>query len=86
MVTLSVDTVDADAYMNESIYNNGQLVGRITSGASSHTFGKCLSMAYLDIDHSAVGTELEVAVLEKRIPAVVIEDSPYDPDGNRSRC
>jgi dimethylglycine dehydrogenase len=85
MVTLSVDTIDADAYMNEAIYKDGKLVGRITSGASSQRFGKCLSMAYLDIDHATLGTELEVAVLERRLPARVIEDSPYDPTNERMK-
>jgi len=85
MVTLMVETVDADAYMNEAIYRDGKLVGRITSGASSHTLGKCLSMAYIDIDHATVGTELEVAVLERRLPATIIEDSPYDPTNERMR-
>jgi dimethylglycine dehydrogenase len=85
LVTLQVDTVDADAFMNEAVYRDGRLVGRITSGATSHNFGKCLSMAYLEAGHAAPGTVLEVAVLERRLPAVVIADSPYDPENARLR-
>jgi dimethylglycine dehydrogenase len=85
MVTLQVETVDADAFMNEAVYRNGSLVGRVTSGATSHHVGKCLSMAYLDSDHAAVGTELEIQLLDNRCPAVVIEDSPYDPGNQRPR-
>ena len=85
MVTLQVETVDADAWMNEAVYCDGKLVGRITSGATSHNVGQCLSMAYVQIDCAAPGTKLEVQVLERRLPARVIADSPYDPDNQRPR-
>lgn len=85
MVTLQVETVDADAFMNEAVYRNGDLVGRVTSGATSHHVGQCLSMAYLDIDHCDVGTELEVKLLDAVCPARVIADSPYDPGNQRPR-
>jgi len=85
MVTLKVETVDADAWMNESVFCDGELVGRITSGATSHHIGNCLSMAYVNIDQTQVGTALEVQVLERRVPATVIADSPYDPENERLR-
>ena len=85
MVTLQVETVDADAFMNEAVYSNGSLVGRVTSGATSHHVGQCLSMAYVDIDHADVGTELEIQLLDNRCPAKVIADSPYDPGNQRPR-
>ena len=85
MVTLKVETVDADAYMNEGVYSNGSLVGRVTSGAHSHHFGHCLSMAYLEIDNSAEGSELEIPMLGERRKATVIADSPYDPGNQRPR-
>ena len=85
IVTLKVETVDADAWMNESVFCDGRLVGRITSGATSHHIGNCLSMAYVNIDQAKVGTALEVQVLERRVPATVIADSPYDPENQRLR-
>ncbi len=85
LVTLRVETVDADAFMNEAVYREGKLVGRVTSGATSHSFGACLSMAYLDTDNAAVGTELEIPLLGERRAATVIEDSPYDPTNERPR-
>ncbi len=85
MVTLKVETVDADAYSNEGVYRDGQLVGRVTSGASSHTLGHCISMAYLDIDHAQEGTELEIPLLGTTRKATVIADSPYDPANERPR-
>lgn len=85
MVTLQVETVDADAYMNEAVYSNGTTVGRVTSGATSHHIGQCLSMAYLNVDHAEIGTELEIQLLDNRCRAVVIADSPYDPGNQRPR-
>ncbi|MDH3667511.1 MAG: FAD-dependent oxidoreductase [Paracoccaceae bacterium] len=85
MATLQVETVDADAYMNEAVYRDGELIGRVTSGATSHHVGGCLSMAYLDVAHAEPGTALEVAVLERRLPAKVIADQPYDPLNERPR-
>ena len=85
LVTLQVETVDADAYMNEAVYQDGLLVGRVTSGATSHHVGKCLAMAFVAIEQTQPGTKLEVQVLERRCPATVITDSPYDPDNQRPR-
>ena len=64
LVTLQVETVDADAYMNEAVYQDGLLVGRVTSGATSHHVGKCLSMAFIAIEQAQPDTKLEVQVLE----------------------
>ena len=85
MVALQVQAVDADAYMNEAVYHEGKLVGRVTSGATSHTVGGCLSMAYVDAGIAQPGADLEVAVLERRLPAKVIAESPYDPANERPR-
>ena len=85
MVALKVDTVDADAYMNEAVYSDGKLVGRVTAGAYSHGRGHTISMAYLDVEYGAVGTELEIPLLGEPRKATVIEDSPYDPANKRPR-
>ena len=85
MVTLKVETLDADAWMNEGVYRDGRLVGRVTSGGHSHHLGHCISMAYLHADHCRPGTELEIPLLGERRAATVIEDSPYDPANRRPR-
>jgi dimethylglycine dehydrogenase len=85
MVTLAVETVDADAFMNEGVYQGERLVGRVTSGAHSHTYGHCLSMAYLEAPYCDIGTELEIPLLGVRRKARVIADSPYDPGNLKPR-
>ena len=85
LVTLKVETVDADAYMNEGVYRDGNLVGRVTSGAYAHHSGHTISLAYIDVEHSSIGVELEIPLLGQMRKATVIEDSPYDPSNQRPR-
>ena len=42
-------------------------------------------MAYLEVDHSAGGAELEIPILGERRKATVIADSPYDTGNQRPR-
>ena len=46
-------------------------VGAVTSGGFSPTLGHPIAMAYVDAAHTEIGTELEVAVRNKRLPARV---------------
>ncbi len=85
LVTLKVDTTDANAYSNEGVYRGGKLVGRVTSGAHSYHFDHAIAMAYLDIDHCSLDTELEIPILGVRCAARVIADSPYDSKNLRSK-
>ena len=81
LVTLEVlDVSDADARGSEAIYREGQLVGRATSGGYGWRVGKSLALAMIAPDHAAVGTELEISILGKTHKAVVIPDSPFDPE------
>ena len=73
MVTLKVDSKDADAYMNEGVYasGGGPLVGRVTSGACSHTLGHSISMACVGMEHSRPGTALEIPLLDEALRSFV---------------
>ena len=80
LVTLKVDSIDANAYMNEGVYCEEQLVGRVSSGGHSYHFNHGVSMAYLGIEYAEPGTRLEIPILGINRNAVVIADSPYDPE------
>ena len=83
LVTMEVlGVTDADARGSEAIYQAGELVGRVTSGGYGWRVGKSLALAMVRPDLAAVGTELEVAILGERRKAVVIPDSPFDPENN----
>ena len=47
-------------------------VGTVTSGGFSPTLGHPIAMAYVDAAHSSDGTELELEVRGKRLPARVV--------------
>jgi dimethylglycine dehydrogenase len=86
LVTLLIDaSEEAEAMGNESLFSDGMLVGRITSANHAHTLGFNVALAYVSAQHSAVGSELKLRVIDRETSARVIADSPYDPDGARSR-
>ena len=53
------------------VYAGSSKVGRVTSGGFSPTLGHPIAMALVDAAHSADGTELEIDVRGKRLPARV---------------
>ena len=85
LVTLSIDSEDADASGYEPIWNNDKRIGYITSGGYGHTIGKSLAMALVDPAFSQPGTQLNVHIVGKQCQAQVLETSPYDPQGMAMR-
>ena len=86
-VTLEVAAkADCDPLGNEPLYAGGKMIGRSTSGAYAYTLGKSLALAYVDPAHSKPGADMEIEMLGRRYKAVVIPESPYDPDNARIRA
>jgi dimethylglycine dehydrogenase len=86
LVTLEVfDVTDADARGSEPIYRDGTLVGRATSGGYGARCNKSLALAMVGPEHGAVGTDLEITILGTTHRAVIIADSPFDPENNALR-
>lgn len=82
---VAIDSDGASVLAHEGVYRDGELVGRITSGGHSYTFGHDLAFALLPVTLGTPGTELEVPILGVRRAARVIAESPYDPEGTRGR-
>jgi len=79
-VTMEVlGVVDADARGSEAIYNDGEVVGRGTSGGYGWRCEKSLALGLVRVDLAKIGTELEIDILGKKYQAIVIEESPFDP-------
>ncbi len=86
LVTMEVlGVTDADARGSEPIYQGEELVGRVTSGGYGWRVGKSLALSMVRPDLAAPGTELEITILGVRHKAVVIADSPYDPENSALR-
>jgi dimethylglycine dehydrogenase len=86
LATLAIETQGASSLMHEGVYQQGRLVGRVTSGGFAHTLGHDVALALLPLHLGEVGTSLEVPILGEMRKARVIADSPYDPQSLRSRC
>lgn len=57
----------------------GQVVGRITTGSFAPTLNQNLGLAYVPSELAAVGTELDVLIRGKAVPARVVETPFYQP-------
>src|SRR5215467_354823 len=83
-VTLEVIGIaDADARGSEPILSNGRIVGRATNGGYGWRTGKSLALAMVEPRFSELGQELDIVILGKPHRAVVIAESPFDPDNAR---
>ena len=85
LVTLEVDTSDADASGYEPVWSGDELVGFVTSGGYGHTVQRSLAMALINTDNTDPGTPLKVHVVGKECAAKVVDASPYDPTGTAMR-
>jgi len=85
-ITLEIEATDADAMGSEPIFRDGTMVGRTTSGCYGHSVGKSLALGYVNAGNSDIGTGLEIEILGDRLPALVIPESPCDPENEKLRA
>jgi dimethylglycine dehydrogenase len=87
LVTLEVQGVtDADARGSEPVMKNGAMIGRTTSGGYGWRTGKSLALAMVGPEFSHIGGDVDVRILGETRRAIVIPDSPYDPQNKALRC
>ncbi|HZP20637.1 MAG TPA: FAD-dependent oxidoreductase [Bauldia sp.] len=86
-VTLEIhDVTDADARGSEPILAGGELVGRCTSGGYGWRTARSLALGMVRPEFGEPGQELAVVILGKEHRAIVIPESPYDPENARLRA
>ncbi len=56
---------------------NGEVVGKVTSGAPSPTLGKNIGLAYVPTAHSTIGTSLQIIIRNKPTEAVIVKTPFY---------
>jgi aminomethyltransferase len=84
-VGLDIDA-NVDVGHGDCLHIGRAQVGVVTSSMRSPLLGKNIALARVDLAHSAVGTALEVGKLDgqqKRLPAVIVPLSHYDPKKTR---
>ena len=75
----------SDARGSEPIYSKGTLIGRATNGGFGWRCNKSLALAMVNPEYAAVGTELEIKILDKIFKATILPESPYDADNVKLR-
>ena len=86
-VTLKVhDTIDADPIGGNPIYQDGQLVGRCTSGGYGFRLGYSIALAMVKPELAEIGTMFDIDILGTSFKAEVVEESPFDPQNEHLRA
>lgn len=84
-VGLDIDA-NVDVGHGDCLHIGRAQVGEITSAMRSPLLGKQIALARVDVAHAELGTALEVGKLDgqqKRLPAVIVPLSHYDPKKTR---
>ncbi|KAL2099803.1 hypothetical protein ACEWY4_004197 [Coilia grayii] len=82
---LMVDTDDIDPEGNETIWHNGKVVGNTTSGCYSYTAQQSLAFGYLPLALANVGQKVEVELLGRKYPAMVVQEPLVLTEPTRTR-
>ena len=83
LVTLRVDTIDAEPSPYSPVKQGDKVVGFVTASAYGHYVKQSLALAYVDND--VLNGELTVDVIGDPRPCVVLSEPAYDPNGERMR-
>lgn len=84
--TIEIDADDADAFGNEPVLLNGEVIGRGTAGGYGHFVQKSLMLGYVKTEFAKEGLECHVRVLDQLRPARIVGESPYDPENEALRA
>ena len=84
-VVMEVEARDADVVGYESIMQDGQAVGYVTSGAYGHCVDKSLAAGYVPTALAREGERFEIDVLGELCAATVRLEPLHDPQGLRLR-
>ena len=83
LVTLELSSQTTPAHPGDSVLDKARVVGTVTSAGWGHRTEKNLALAFVEPDVSAT---LTVLVVGNEIPAEIVEQPVYDPDGIRVKA
>ena len=86
LVALTFDDITCVPFGSEPIRIGDQIVGRIKSGGQGYTIKKAIAYAYVPIEHTAVGTAVEVEFFGRWHNAVICAEPLFDPNNERVRA
>ena len=60
-----------------SVWREGERIGEVTSGSLSPSLNEGIGMAYVGSVHAKVGTEIEIEVRDRKLPAIIEKKPLY---------
>ncbi|MCP5086127.1 MAG: FAD-dependent oxidoreductase [Rhodobacteraceae bacterium] len=86
LVTLKLPYGDTSVIADESVFKDGKLIGRVTSGGFSYYCNHDIAMALVPQEFTAYGTRMQVRVHNEMREAQVVDTCLYDPTSARARA
>ncbi|WP_299850996.1 FAD-dependent oxidoreductase [uncultured Roseovarius sp.] len=83
---VEIESENADVMGIVPVGFNEAITGMATTGGYGYRLQKSLTMALADVGQSDIGTKFAIDVPGEPHAARVIEMSPYDPSGDRTRA
>jgi glycine cleavage system aminomethyltransferase T/glycine/D-amino acid oxidase-like deaminating enzyme len=71
---------------SEPVRIDGEIVGRVTSGAYGFRVERSIAYAYVPADRAEVGRVVEIEVFGEWVPGEIVRDPLYDPAGAAIRA
>ncbi|MFO0994574.1 MAG: DUF1989 domain-containing protein [Hyphomicrobiales bacterium] len=88
LVGLDIDSNETVGH-GDCVHVGRAQIGVVTSGCRSPILKKNIALARVDVQHAALGTEVEIGKLDgqqKRLPARIVRYPHYDPEKTRVRA
>ncbi|MFN2621956.1 MAG: glycine cleavage system aminomethyltransferase GcvT [Chthoniobacterales bacterium] len=60
-----------------SVWRDGERIGEVTSGTLSPSLNEGIGMAYVASAHAKIGTEIEIEIRDRKLPAVIEKKPLY---------
>ena len=86
LVAITFDDITCVPFGSEPIRIGSTIVGRIKSGGQGYTIKKAIAYAYLPIEHTGVGTSVDVEFFGNWRTGVICAEPLFDPANERIRC
>ena len=85
LCTFVVEAKDADAWADEPIWYNGDVVGFLTSGGYAHFAQKSVAMGFVPTPLVCPKLNVEIEIVGERCPASLIAKPLFDRESKRLR-
>jgi dimethylglycine dehydrogenase len=86
-VSFAVEAADADVLGDEPIWQDGKVIGWVTSGGYGHWVDRSLAQGYVPaaLAGETAKRAFEIEILGDRRAATILAEPSFDPAGERMR-